>query len=163
VTMTFKEVAARLTGLSVPIFGVSWAALEPDVTKARRVLTFLEDRRVLYSPYEIEVPDHCVHSVLDIRRFLSHELEQSPLDSDLTASLRAMRASCRRFLEHDKRDQARPVSFPSFFTSTEGWLFTQALGELRGVFGIHVGKLSVMYGIDIEDELARILPPLDEG
>ncbi len=35
---------------------------------------FLEDRRVLYAPDSLEVPSHCVESVLEIRRFLSAEL-----------------------------------------------------------------------------------------
>lgn len=39
-----------------------------------RVIAFLEDRRVLYAPDELEVPSHCVHSVLEIRHFLSGEL-----------------------------------------------------------------------------------------
>jgi hypothetical protein len=41
---------------------------------ARRVISYLEDRRVLYNPTELEVPQHCIQSVLDIRHFLSHEL-----------------------------------------------------------------------------------------
>jgi hypothetical protein len=39
--------------------------------------------------------------------------------------------------------------------------FNQALGELRGVFGIHVGLLAIKYGLDIEDGLASILPFAD--
>jgi hypothetical protein len=36
--------------------------------------------------------------------------------------------------------------------------FNQALGELRGVFGIYIGLLATKYGLDIEDSLASILP-----
>jgi hypothetical protein len=43
----FQEIAARVTGFSTPVFGVSWSPSEPEVTAARRVVTFLEDRRVL--------------------------------------------------------------------------------------------------------------------
>jgi hypothetical protein len=37
-------------------------------------------------------------------------------------------------------------------------MFNDALGELRAVFGIHIAQLSAKFGIDIEDELAVILP-----
>jgi hypothetical protein len=37
-----------------------------------------------------------------------------------------------------------------------------ALGELRGVFGIHIAKLAAEYGLDIEDDLASILPARDD-
>ena len=39
--------------------------------------------------------------------------------------------------------------------------FNQALGELRGVFGVHVGILAAKYGLDVESELASILPEED--
>ena len=41
---------------------------------------------------------------------------------------------------------------------TMSWMFDQSLGELRGVFGLHVAQLAVRYGIDVPDELATILP-----
>jgi uncharacterized protein DUF6650 len=62
--MKFSEIVARLTGFSIPVCGVSWQPKEPEIDAARRIVTFLEDRRVLYSPSEMEMPDHCVQSVL---------------------------------------------------------------------------------------------------
>ena len=38
------------------------------------------------------------------------------------------------------------------------WEFNGSVGELRGVFGIHIAKIAVTYGIDVEDDLASILP-----
>ena len=84
--MKFKEILARLTGFSVPVFGVSWNPPEPEVQKARRVITQLEDRRVLCNASELEVPAHCVQSVIEIRRMLSAELETLDATSELTAS-----------------------------------------------------------------------------
>ena len=60
--MKFADVASRVSGISTPIFGVSWTPPVSDVAVARRIVTFLEDRRVLYSPYEVEVPEHVVAS-----------------------------------------------------------------------------------------------------
>lgn len=48
--MTFSEIASRPTGVSSPIFGISWNPSEAEVTTARRVAAFLEDRGVLYQP-----------------------------------------------------------------------------------------------------------------
>lgn len=105
--MKFSEIANRLTGISTPLGGLSWEASELEISAGRRVIAFLEDRRVLYSPNELEVPSHCVYSVLDIRRFLSTELGKIDAHSEFAASLRAMRAACRKFLERvgvDGRD-----------------------------------------------------------
>jgi hypothetical protein len=66
--MKFSEIANRLTGISTPLVGVSWQPTDLEVSAARRVIAFLEDRRVLYAPEEMEVASHCVDSVLEIRR-----------------------------------------------------------------------------------------------
>jgi hypothetical protein len=74
--MKFSEIANRLTGISTPLGGVSWQSSDLEVSAARRVIAFLEDRRVLYAPEEMEVAFHCVQSVLEIRHFLSGELRK---------------------------------------------------------------------------------------
>jgi hypothetical protein len=95
--MKFKEIVSRITGLSVPEFDVQWSPKEPEVAAARRVIGYLEDRRVLYNPSEMESPDHCVQSVLQIRSYLTQEIG-SHGEGDLGATLKAMRAACRKFL-----------------------------------------------------------------
>ena len=45
-----------------------------EIAAARWVIAFLEDRRVLYAPEEMEVPSHCVQSVIEIRHHLSDVL-----------------------------------------------------------------------------------------
>ncbi len=72
--MKFKEVLTRLTGVSCPVFGVSWNPPEAEIAVARRVLAYLEDRRVLYRPFGMEVPQHCIESVVEIREFLTDEV-----------------------------------------------------------------------------------------
>jgi hypothetical protein len=67
--MKFSEIANRLTGISTPLVGVSWQPTDLEVSAARRVIAFLEDRRVLYAPEEMEVASHCVPWGLRRRAF----------------------------------------------------------------------------------------------
>jgi hypothetical protein len=157
----FREVASRLTGISSPIFGVSWNPPAADVTVARRVIAFLEDRRVLFADESIEVVDHCVRSVLEIRHYLTSEIQQLG-DGELASSLRAMRAACRKFLEAVDDHEGIVVRFGHHHGHWASWRFGGALGELRGVFGIQVAKLAAQHGLDVEDGLARILPGRDD-
>lgn len=159
----FKQVLSRLTGISTPVFGVSWDPSEPAVAAARRLLTYLEDRRVLYVPSELEVPHHCVSSVLEIRRFLTDLLGAEDYGAEFTDAVRAMRAACRKFLRVADELEGTHGWFgdrfnPGHFAT---WRFDIALGEMRGVFGIHVAQIVAKYGLDIEDELATILPGED--
>ncbi len=164
--MHFKEILSRLTGISIPVFGVQWNPPEADRSVARRVIAFLEDRRVLYVPSEMEVPGHCVESVLRIREFLSTEIGTLAQGGALCASLRAMRSACRKFLavvEADKREGRPIIMHANELGHYASWVFNGALGELRGVFGIHIAALAAGYGLDVEDDLASILPAPDSS
>jgi len=87
--MRFKDIANRITGFSVPIFGISWNPPEPEIDIAKRVLVFLEDRRVLYNPYHLEVVDHCIQSVLEIRDFMTDQIGNLSTKSKLSARKRS--------------------------------------------------------------------------
>ena len=159
--MKFAEIVKRLTGISTPIFGVSWTPVESERMVAKRVISQLEDRRVLYVPSEMEIPSHCVSSVMEIRRLLTTAISDLSDDSELAKSLRAMRAACRKFLVTVSSDE-RIIHFGAHQGHYESWHFNGAVGELRGVFGIHLAQVASRYGLDIEDELASILPVPDD-
>ncbi len=148
---------ARLTGLTTPVFGVSWNPPESHIQVARRIITFLEDRRVLYAPSEIDVPDHCLRSIVEIRGFLTIELQGLRADADLADSLRALRAACGKFMN---TVGVRPdiVRYGTYTGQWASWEFNGALGELRGVFGVHIARLAAAYGLDVENGLSAILP-----
>jgi len=155
--LEFKEIVKRLTGISSPVFGVSWNPPESETAIAKRFIAELEDRRVLYNPAEMEMPGHCVHSVIEIRHLLSRELGALGTDSGLASSIRAMRGACRKFLDNVQADD-RIVRYGAHMGHFASWEFNSALGELRGVFGVHLAQIAAQHGLDIEDELATILP-----
>ena len=108
---------------------MSWQPNDLEVSAgARRVIAFLEDRRVLYAPDELEVPSHCVHSVLEIRHFLSGELGELDIKSEFAASLRAMRAACRKFLERVGTDGREVILYADHHGHWASWTFYSALG-----------------------------------
>lgn len=156
--MNFIDIVSRLTGISTPVFGVSWTPLETERGVAQRVIAFLEDRRVLYSPSEVEVPRHCVHSVIEIRHSLTKELGTLDRNASIEQSLSAMRAACRKFLDTVQADERTFVRFGADRSHYASWVFIAAIGELRGIFGVHLATLAVAYGLDVEAQLATILP-----
>ena len=149
--MRFSEIINRLNGFSCPVFGVSWSPLPLDVDTARRVITFLEDRRALYNDFAWEMPDHCIESAREIRSFLTTELGLLPDGSQLAPPLKSIRAACRKFMDGLQRQHSHRRHLE------------EALGELRSTVGLNVAILAVQYGIDVEADLASILPAEDEG
>jgi hypothetical protein len=41
--------------------------------------------------------------------------------------------------------------------------FGEALGELRAGVGIQIANVAASYGLDVEDDLARVIPPPIDG
>ena len=160
--MKFSEIANRLTGISTPLGGVSWQPSELESSAARRVVAFLEDRRVLYAPDEMEDTSHCVHSVIEIRHFLTEELGKIEGGSEFTASLRAMRAACRKFLDRVGAGGNEVSLYARHRGHWASWTFYGALGEMRGTFGIYLARIAAQFKLDVEDNLASILPARDE-
>lgn len=146
----YKQIAKSLTGFSTPVFGVSWNSPQTDRKVARKLIAFFEDRRALYNPFDLENPRYVIDSVVEIRRVLTETIQMLDEDSDMLPHVRAMRAACRKFM-----NEVGDESFPHFD-------FFASLGELRGIFGVHMAQLSVKYGIDVEEELALILPIEDD-
>lgn len=152
--MKWGDIKARLNGATLGPIGVQWIPKPSDEEIARRVIHFLEDRRVLFNDYAWEEPSHCIDSVVEIRRVLTDEIRLLPADSDILNSLRVMRASCRKFLDRVHIERSRMVHL----YGRGEFAFHSALGELRGGIGPQVALLSSHFQIDIEDELAKTLP-----
>jgi hypothetical protein len=158
--MKFREIANRMTGFSTPIFGVQWTPAQLDRDVAKEVIVFLEDRRALFEPYEVEMPEWVVQSVLEIRTFLTDVLRRAGIADELADSLKAMRTACRKFMQTvgDDRGPGLIVSSHQDMFGVGGWAFNQALGELRGVVGVHLAQISVRHGVDVAEPLSSILP-----
>jgi hypothetical protein len=112
-------------------------------------MSFLEDRRALYYPYDLEVPGHVTRSILEIRAFLTETIQELDPASPLVIHLKAMRSACRKFLDRKRPMIWRELPF--------------ALGELRGIFGTHIAQISAAYKVGISRDLTGILPVADKS
>jgi hypothetical protein len=145
----------RPTGIGAFGFSVNWEKVPGDEEVARRVITFLEDRRLLFGMRHSGDERYCVSSANEIRKALTDELAKAKPGRSLADSLRAMRAAARQFV-----DAAGPEARYFSYRDPVGVdRYSVALGELRVLVGLHVAVVSQQYGIDVEPDLARILPP----
>lgn len=156
--MKFKEIINKITGISCPIFGISWNPSELDIKYAKNIIIFLEARRVLYVPSEMEVPQHCITSVIEIKNFLTEQLMNIKQDTELYKYASAMRLACNKFLNKCDCKSKNIINYGGNWGHWASWYFASALGEMRGVFGIMIMQIATSYGLDVEEDLASIMP-----
>jgi hypothetical protein len=121
-------------------------------------MAHLEDRRVLYNPSEAESPEHCVHSVIEIRRLLSASVAKLGGEGILAGHIRAMGAASRRFLDRMGRGDDRDYNAAASWGHWRSWEFQDALGQMRGIFGVHLALIAARYDLRIKGDLESILP-----
>src|SRR5258708_28881099 len=88
----------KITGIYTPFFGLSWVTPQKEADSARKLLTFLEDKRSLYVPYDDERIIFVTDAILQIRERLTEFLQEIDGNSDLQQPINAMRDACRDFL-----------------------------------------------------------------
>jgi hypothetical protein len=158
----WQELLSRITGFSIPVFGISWSPPEAQRAIAKRILAVLEDKRVLYRLSEFEYPDACERSIEDIRAKLTDEIGKLETDTELAKALRGMRSACRAFLDSVQASRLIVHRLSEYQYPAKHWEFIEALTSLRKDFGYRVATLAVSYGVDIESELQSIVPPASD-
>jgi hypothetical protein len=147
--------ALRVTGIGAFGLSLNWEKVDGDKQIARNVITFLEDRRVLFVHGHSENAVFAVHSAIVAREFLTEQLAQAQPGKSLEASLRAMRASFRRFVQAGG-DDGHNFEHHRYFSDLDP--LSLALGALRSEVGLQVLLIAYYYGLEVEEELAAILP-----
>jgi hypothetical protein len=155
-----KKNKGRLTGISTPIIGAQWEVTASDYDVARKLIIFLEDRRVLYVPCEAEVPRYAYESIQEIRKFLTEQMMSLNEKSLLMPHYEAMRAECRRGIteldKHGKWILEGGGLGGAIYLNSE-------LGRLRGVFGIHLALICSKLDVELSENLKMLLPANTEN
>lgn len=156
------EKARQITGISFPLGGIQWRDPGPSDTElVRQFIVFMEDRRVLYNAMDLEVLSQVESSIHEIRAHCTKALQALPNNAFAVNPIRLIREAGRRF--HDDRNE-------DFRFFDNGWRdgregspgFFAALGAYRAITAYQVAMLAAGYEIDIEGELARVLPIITE-
>jgi hypothetical protein len=101
----------------------------------------LEAKRVLVVPYELEIMNEVVESLIEIRDELTETLKRLGERAQSAAMVHEMREAIIRFL---------------IAAGTEQWVTSRVvalLGELRGVFVVNLRVLSDTFGLEVRGAL----------
>jgi hypothetical protein len=128
--------------------------LEPVAVK--KILAQFEDKRVLWTAFDYEVPRH-VRASLDVLRVELVKLRAELMDeSPLDAMLLALTQTIHKFfdsLQDVDLDELR------FGDSDPNWArFRDALAALRKSIGLQIAHITKAHGIKLSEKLKSMLP-----
>lgn len=154
----WEQIASRITGISFPIFGVSWNPPVLERTVAERAITYLETRGLLYTEFQWENPDRCYEDA-DVMRagVTSHMLELNRREASVHFQLDVLRDACRIFRDILREQGLHRVTYYADLTDIQRANFLQALGAFRDTCGKQIMIFAVKYGIDVAEHLAVCL------
>jgi hypothetical protein len=158
---TWEGIASRITGFSVPLFGISWNPPVSDRTAAERCITSLESTGLLYADFEWEQPNECYVAASRLRDELTRQLQELAREAPVFRQLDAIREACRVFRDTLRRKGFESVSHHSDLHDHQKAEFLQTLGALRDTCGKQIMLLAVQYGVDVAPHLAAWLPAPD--
>jgi len=124
----------------------------------RNFIDFLEDRRVLYTPYFLEYPAHVVDSVQQIETEASTALSVISPASKASVPIRRVRRACSVFLGRPEIMHARNSG-----AAIPGRILFFAVVALRETLATEVAALADDFALDLPPELALISCRADQS
>ena len=140
----------RAGGHAAEIEGDSWVLSVDERNQAARLLSFLEERAVLYAPLSLQDPEFAIRSVQLILKRLAEDCDAVEVSSHLMKHLKGMRVACRQFLNRTSHLGAELPTQPELVSS---------LAELRTCLGVYVARVAYVYDVPVGRCLVAILPP----
>lgn len=177
--MKFHEILSKLTGISCPVFGISWEPSIPERSYAKELVANIENRRLFFGAdcrdeegfleeermilrapktvaYGAFMP-YSVYSATETRHFISSMLSKLPEKSILNNSARSIRRSCTSFVANvEPLFLKQDIILDGTSLARKTYYYEKDI-LLKNV-GQEIGRIVIAYGIEeIDDELGSII------
>lgn len=134
----------ELNGFSTSLGGISWNKTTSSKEMFTHLLFFLESKRILVNPIELEFKDWCIESVLEIKQQLVNITQELKLKAFDAAIIRNLIDACNDYL-----DTVRPMNLPGIIYKNDGrWedlSFDRAMKTFRSSFKQEIVKIEKKY------------------
>lgn len=154
----FMKEDIRPVSFKIGPVSVGWEFVEADRAVASRLLTFLEDKGVLYNTYAKKCPSGVMESIGQIRDRVQRDMEGLSRDSFLFAVLNKMKDHIKQFRNYACRTCAEDAPLLCTDCKVYGSGCVDALDGLRAALGFEIAQFSSKYGLVVHDPLATKLP-----
>jgi hypothetical protein len=143
----------RITGISFPIFGISWNPPLDERKIAEEILTYIENKGIFYAGFEWEHPRDCYVSAEATRNDLTSLMQKLRRKMEVFKCCEIIRDSVREFQRSLRKLSLDKKESKSDMNNKEVEDFDKTLVKLRITSGEQIAHIAVSYGLDIHSEL----------
>ena len=130
----------RLNGISVPFGGISWDKDVSEKDRIKHLFFYLESKRILTNPIEMEIASQCVEAVLEIKNMLISITQDVAFSNENIELLRQMINACNKYL-----DDLNKLELPHIiYKEDDRWAdmnFDRAMKSFRQAFKSAITEL----------------------
>lgn len=137
----------KVTGLSTPFGGISWEYSETEKKGVQELFFFLETKRILVNPIEMEIKQWCIESAFEIKKKITEIYSQYHFSNHTTDCIRSMIDACNNFL--DKINDVKETGI-IYKNGNGDWVdstFSSAMKQFRKSFRDNINLLSYAYNV----------------
>lgn len=124
----------EIDGISSPLGGVSWSKNTTAKERFRDLPLFLESKRILVNPIEMELKHECIESVLDIKSKLTSITKDIPFKGKDIDIIRILVDVCNKFLDTVKDDKIPHLIYKKDNISWIDYQLDTAMKDFRTAF-----------------------------
>lgn len=143
----------KITGIDTPFGGVSWEFTETAKSGIQELFFFLESKRVLVNPIEMEIKSWCEQSAIEIKKKLTELLSQYSFNAETIEAIRHMVNACNTFLDDLNKVSEQGIIYKNSNGDWANANFSIAMKKFRNIFREKISWLSDKYQIEFVKEI----------
>lgn len=145
----------KLNGISVPIGGISWEYTESGQKGIQEMFYYLESKRLLINPKEMEKKEWSEKSAIEIKNKLVDILSRYKYDQNIITTIKQMVDACNEFLDNMQRVEVRGILYKNLQSDWEDLEYGVAMKKFRKIFRDNIKLLAETYNITFSKEIPK--------
>lgn len=145
----------KLNGISVPIGGISWEYTESGQKGIQEMFYYLESKRLLINPKEMENKEWSEKSAIEIKNKLVDILSRYKYDQNIITIIKQMVDACNEFLDNMQRVEVRGILYKNLQSDWEDLEYGVAMKKFRETFRDNIKILAETYNITFSKEIPK--------
>lgn len=145
----------RINGFSSPVGGISWEYTESEKRQIQKLFYFLESKRLLVNPADMELPDQCVQSALEMKKFIVGLLCDFQFSDDAESHLKELCAACNDFLDGLNSRQRPHIIYKNNSGDWADSDFSTIMKNFRNVFRTNIIRMEKNYELSFSKHISE--------